>query len=492
MYTVLIVDDEEPVLESYSFIIENNARGFTLAGSARNGNEALARIYELKPDVVFMDINMPGLDGLEVISRVHEDFPDTVFILSTAYERFDIARRAIPLGVFSYLVKPVTRQVFLDTLDRVAVELGKRKKSDTRSENLLLEQQFLKESLWKRMDADQWYMYRRTLALDSDEGMVCFIGLDSRHHTFHERISVELDLKYRFLFTEHLNLGMFFFPAVADRDALVETVLHVIESCIPSGVLSFTGFGSIRPWSELYCSCNEALHSLQEKMNSTDIRLRERFRIVQLRRKTGFSDIEEVRQLFTEYWEEVFASYEFNLAKGKMVSLFTLLIDDATGFYQVHADEPPPFFPAEEIMSLQDIASWKDWALSAFNRLYALSRNKRSGTFPVPLMRALAFMDEQYDRQIQLADAASCANISPAYLSRLFSDHLGITFVEHLTALRMERAEQLIRENCMNIKEVSFAVGYQDPNYFSKAFRKTVGMSPSMYAERSRYEKNCE
>jgi len=492
MYTVLIVDDEEPVLESYSFIIENNAPHFTLAGTARNGTEAVARIYELKPDVVFMDINMPGLDGLEVISRVHKDFPDTVFILSTAYERFDIARRAIPLGVFSYLVKPVTRQVFLDTLDQVSAELGKQKKKDERSGTILLEQRFLKESLWKRMDEDQWYRYRRTLALDSDEGMVCFISLDSGQNAFYKRINTELDLKYRFLFTEHLHLGMYFFPGVTDRDSLAEVVLRTIESCVPSGVLSFTGFGSIRPWNELDCSCNEALCSLQEKKNSTDIRLRERFRIVQLRRKMGFSDIEEVRQLFTEYWEEVFASYAFETAKAKMITLFTLLMDDTTDFYQVHTDEAPPFLPAEEIASLENIAVWKDWALSAFNRLYLLSKNKRSGELPVPLMRAVAFVDEHFDGQIQLADAASHASISPAYLSRLFSEHLGISFIEHLTALRMERAEQLIRENRMSIKEVCFAVGYQDPNYFSKAFRKTVGMSPSMYAERSRYEKSCQ
>lgn len=492
MYTVLIVDDEEPVLESYSFIIEHDADGFVLAGKARNGNEAVSKIYETKPDVVFMDINMPGLDGLDVISRVHDDFPHTVFILSTAYERFDIARRAIPLGIFSYLVKPVTRQVFLETLDQVAADLGKRKKADSGSVNMMIEQRFLRESVWKRLSFEQWKDYRRALALDSDEGMICFIGLDSDHQNFFGRINTEIDLKYRFIFAEYLNLGMYFFPAVRDSANLRQSIVRILESCVPSDVLTLTGFGSVRPWNELDCSCNEALQALQEKKTSTDIRLRERLRIVQIRRKMGFSDIEDVRAIFTEYWQEIFASYDFATAKGKMISLFTLLVDDATEFFQVYSDEAPPFLPSEEIALINDLSAWKDWALAAFNRLFYLSSQRRSGQVPVPLVRALAFMEEHFNRQIQLSDVAGYASVSPAYLSRLFSEHLGISFVEHLTGLRMARAERLIRENCMPVKEVAFAVGYPDPNYFGKAFKKTVGMSPSLYAERSRYEENCE
>ncbi|HHU36192.1 MAG TPA: helix-turn-helix domain-containing protein [Treponema sp.] len=491
MYTVLIVDDEEPVLESYGYILDNGVPGFVLAGTARNGNEAVARIYDLKPDVVFMDINMPGLDGLEAIARVHNDFPHTIFILSTAYERFDIARRAIPLGVFAYLVKPVTRQVFLDTLAQVAVELGSRKKRDFNSENTLIEQKFLKETVWKKISKSDWEKYRRMLALDSDEGMICFIGIDGEQPAFFERINTALDLKYRFLFTEHLNLGMYFFPAVPNRGVVVDFVLRTIESCVPSSVVSLTGFGELRSYTELGCSCDEALAALYEKKNYTDIRLRERLRIVQLRRKMGVAESEEVRQLFADYWGEVFAAYDFATAKAKMILLFTLLVDDVTDYFQVHTEVIPPFFPAEEIAPLEDLSSWKDWALPAFNRIYTIAKRKRSGEFSIPLMRALSFVDENFEKEIQLSNVAENASVSPAYLSRLFSEQLGVSFVEYLTGLRIERAEQLIRENKMNIKEISFAVGYQDPNYFSKAFRKTVGMSPSMYAERSRYEKSC-
>jgi len=64
MYRVLIVDDEEPVLDSFSFMLKEYTNDFILAGKARNGYEALKMIHEIQPDVVFMDINIPGMDGL--------------------------------------------------------------------------------------------------------------------------------------------------------------------------------------------------------------------------------------------------------------------------------------------------------------------------------------------------------------------------------------------------------------------------------------------
>ncbi len=489
MYTVLIVDDEEPVLESYGFILETGAPGFRLAGKARSGYEAIKLIYELKPDIVFMDINMPGIDGLDTIAEVHEKFSDTVFVLSTAYERFDLAKRAIPLGVFAYLVKPVSKKLFVDTLLGIGTVLEKRKtvKIDTGTDLFL--HQFMDERIWKEQNSEHWQQCRERLHLDSDRGLVCFIGLDSDQENHFTRINGVLELKYRFFFTIHLNLGMYFFPGENTREQLALDVPEIIAPAIPEGMLCLAGFGSVCDGPSLYLSCTEALEELNRKKDRTDVRLRERLRVIELRRKMGLSDCEELRTLFNAFWEEVFATYEFGLAKAKMVSLFSLLVDDCTGCYQSHTDELPPFVPAEEIYPLVTLSLWKDWALSAFNRVYLLSRQKRTGKFPVPLVKALSFIDANYTRQIQLPDAAEAASVSAAYLSRLFGEHMNSAFIDYLTVMRVEQAEKLIRENCMNIKDVAFAVGYQDPNYFSKIFRKFVGVSPSMYAERSRYEK---
>lgn len=126
MYRVLIVDDEEPVLDSFSFMLKEYTNDFILAGKARNGYEALKMIHEIQPDVVFMDINIPGMDGLKVIDSVHEKYPQMIFVLSTAYERFDLAQRAIPLGVHAYLVKPISKKDVYRNLRRSKSKIDKK------------------------------------------------------------------------------------------------------------------------------------------------------------------------------------------------------------------------------------------------------------------------------------------------------------------------------------------------------------------------------
>lgn len=484
MYTVLIVDDEEPVLESYAFILGSGVSGFCLAGKARSGYEAIKLIYELNPDVVFMDINMPGMDGLDTIAEVHEKFPDTVFVLSTAYERFDLARRAIPLGVQAYLVKPVTKKMFTETLGGIEKLLDRRKTAKRQPTAGGMDQRFLKELVWKELSGDEWDGIREELGLDSDRGMVAFIGLDSETGSFFPEINARLSLGHRFLFANHLGLGMYFFPGEVKPDSVLAAIVETVASVVPQTVASFVGIGTVRSGTEFYLSCAEALDDINRKKNSTEVRIRERMRIIALRRKNGLSELAEEAALFRAYRDEVFSSYGFTVAKAKLVSLFTLLLDDIFPCYKTHSEEIPPFDPSEEIPSLTDIPSFVQWSDGAFERLYQRARQKRTGEFPVPLVKALEFIDGNFDRQIQLSDAADAASVSSAYLSRLFGEHTGSSFIDYLTVMRIEKAERIIREKRTSIKEVSFAVGYQDPNYFSKIFRKIVGVSPTMYAER--------
>jgi two-component system response regulator YesN len=489
MYSVLIVDDEEPVLESYSYMLESGINGFRLAGAARSGYEAIKLIYELKPDVVFMDINMPGLDGLDTISEVHSKFPETIFILQTAYERFDLARRAIPLGVFAYLVKPVTKSTFRDTLESVSETLRKRRapSKDTRPDSAL--RRFLVEDVWKEIDAKRWEELKDELSLDTDRGLIAFIGADMDLDSLLPSVNAKLKYRFQFQTTVHLALGMYYFPGETDKEELARFISGILREQVPQGTVSLYGTGSVRSYDELHLSCAEALGEINRNRDYTDLRLRERLLTIQIRRKIGLSPFDEINALFSTYRDEVFASFPFTLAKSKMIALFTLLVDDCTGCFQSYAGDPPPFAVPEEISALEDVAAWNDWALSAFNRLYQCARSTRTGKFPVPLVKAIAFIEENFDHQIQLSDAAAAASVSSAYLSRLFGEHMASSFIDCLTARRIEKAERLIREKRMNIKEVSFAVGYQDPNYFSKIFRKTVGVSPSMYAERNGDEK---
>lgn len=489
MYRVLIVDDEEPVLDSYAFLLESVGAGFALAGKARSGFEAIKAIHELKPDVVFMDINMPGMDGIQVIADIHDSVPGTMFILSTAYERFDLVQRALPLGIFSYLVKPVSKKTFLATLDSLRAALEKRRPALAAGSLESAERQFLKESIWKELSGEDWDRYKDLFHFHSDKGIVCLVETAEATERWCREIAATLSFRHRCLFAMHLNRGLFLIPEDADRAALLAQLEEALAATVPEALFPRYGAGQVRRGTELYRSCNEALEELHKKKSYADVRLRERMRMVQIRRKIGIAPQEEVRDIFTALWEELFASYDFSVAKGKMAAFFTLLVDDCTGCFSTHTDEEPLLSPAEEIMPIKDMAEWEEWSLQAFNEMHSALSRKRSGNFPPPLAKALDFLNERFAEQLQLSLVAEAARVSGAYLSRLFSEHLHTSFVDYLTALRVEKAERLIRETRMNVKEVAYAVGYQDPNYFGKIFRKATGMPPTVYAAERQLEK---
>jgi two-component system response regulator YesN len=480
MYRVLIVDDEEPVLESYEFMLKS-ADGFALAGKARSGYEALRLIHETEPDLVFMDINIPGLDGLAVIADVYKKFPYMVFVLSTAYERFDLAKRAIPLGVFAYLVKPVSKRTFLSTLNEVREVLVKRPAPEEEGREDPA-RPFFKKIIWQEMSETTWETWRERLAFPSDRGIVFILELGEDTEKWCGKIAEQLSYKYHCRYDAILNRGLFLVSGNVDRQSLTAWLDARIKDLIPGTIRCFRGVGELCRGPELYRSCNRALRELEEERQEIDIRQGERFRLIQLRRKMGRTSPEEVKKLFVQLWGEIFMNYDFTLAKAKMVPVFMFLMDDCTGCYRDHTETAPLFAAAEEIMGIPDIARWELWAEAAFEKILFQAVLRRSTTFPVPLAKAIEYIHRHYAEGIQLNDAAGAAQVSPAYLSRLFSEHCKTSFIDYITELRIENAEKLLRESPMNIKEVAFATGYQDPNYFSKIFRKLTGRSPVAYA----------
>jgi two-component system response regulator YesN len=493
MYRVLIVDDEEPVLESYEFMIRE-AEGFLLAGKARSGYEALKLLYEAAPDLVFMDINIPGMDGLAVIAEVHEKFSSTLFILSTAYERFDLAQRAIPLGVFEYLVKPVSRKTFLATLEKARSHLDAMGRTlagppaggpETPPGSGRAAALFLREGLLREMTPAEWESRQAEFSLPSDRGLVCAAELEGGGNPAWGR-ALEEKLSRKFLILSDIrpNRALFFISGEADRNSLEALLAAAAREVSPDQELLW-GIGSLCPGPELYCSREEALAELRDKQRETDPDLRERLTIARLRRRIGIGSAEETRKLFIGLWEDVFSTREFNRARVLMVSLVTLLLDDLQGSWGAFPEEPPLFNPAEEIMALEDSAAWEAWASGAFEKLQGEFALHRSGNFPLPLVKAMTFIQEHYAEAIQLGSAAEAAQVSPAYLSRLFSEYLKTNFIDYLTELRLERGEKLIRESGKSIKEIAFLVGYQDPNYFSKIFRKFRGQSPTEYGKKA-------
>jgi two-component system, response regulator YesN len=96
-------------------------------------------------------------------------------------------------------------------------------------------------------------------------------------------------------------------------------------------------------------------------------------------------------------------------------------------------------------------------------------------------MKAKEYIDEHFAEAITLEEAAEHVGLSPYYFSKLFKDRFGITFIDYITEIRIKRAKELMENPDVSVKEVCYTVGYKDPNYFSRVFKKYTGLTPSEY-----------
>jgi two-component system, response regulator YesN len=133
MKRLFIADDERPVLDGLSHIVRRDLEAeFEIVGTASTGREAIERVSELSPDLVLMDVRMPGISGLDAIREIRNRGSTSSFILITAYERFDIAREAVGLGVLDYLLKPVAKDRLIEALRSAAAFINRRTELERR------------------------------------------------------------------------------------------------------------------------------------------------------------------------------------------------------------------------------------------------------------------------------------------------------------------------------------------------------------------------
>ncbi len=123
MYKVLIVDDEAWVVKSLQMAIDWNAHDFEVVGSASDGEEALACIAELMPDLVVTDIRMPVMSGLELMEKARARWPLLQFVIISVYAEFEYARKAIDFGAAGYCLKPADEQEMAEMLKKVKARL---------------------------------------------------------------------------------------------------------------------------------------------------------------------------------------------------------------------------------------------------------------------------------------------------------------------------------------------------------------------------------
>ena len=137
-YRVMVIDDEESARKLMKAAIKWDELGMEVVGEAASGIEAINIIDDLRPDIAFVDISMPFMDGLEFTQIATDRYPNLIIIIMTAFDQFEYARKCVSMPVFDYMVKPMVREEVTKVLLRVKEKLAKAKDYWEESRNVNL------------------------------------------------------------------------------------------------------------------------------------------------------------------------------------------------------------------------------------------------------------------------------------------------------------------------------------------------------------------
>ncbi len=139
----------------------------------------------------------------------------------------------------------------------------------------------------------------------------------------------------------------------------------------------------------------------------------------------------------------------------------------------------------DELLSIQDINTMKKWCKERIHYLTRAISGLKEKRISNAVLRAKEYIDKNFHLDITLEDVSKDICISPHYLSRLFKEEMGENFIDYLTNVRINKAKEYLKEGLFSVKEICYEVGYGDPSYFCRIFKKVVGTTPTEYKELS-------
>jgi len=174
---------------------------------------------------------------------------------------------------------------------------------------------------------------------------------------------------------------------------------------------------------------------------------------------------------------------DMNLFKSKLLSLSIEIIAKISSYCDVTSELEENMIV--KILRTNEIENIKKTFSQFISNIVLKLHENRERYYTGLIAKAIEFINENYDKDIKLYDVAKMLNISYYYFSKTFKEETKCNFVDYITQVRINKAKEFLLDDSISVKEVCFKVGYNDPNYFSRIFRKETGMTPTEYKSKN-------
>ena len=498
--TVVIADDEVAArrylrrqLQAYDLDLE-------ITGEAGTGPDLLDLLGDGAPDVLMLDIMMPGFSGLEALERLHGQYRDMRVLIISAYDRFNFAQDAVRLGVEDFLVKPVRppilRKSFIDCVQkvyrarkRVARHLRMRERAtlaDRAAQDALVRRLLSDHDAKGQLEAMGFPVPRALLVADVPQ---------AAGHDLDAVMAKWVGNRTLLWCLLRPGRAVVMLPA-GEIVQVAEDLLSTLSGACASQVrLAYTG--AVDSTGEL----RDAYRSACVSLNLAYITDQQLVPVAQAEPVDG--DVRGVLSMEERLASEVRSGSleEASRALQELTRVAVQQGDDA-GFLETelvaavtsacqvacsHMAEPKTMLQLrhESIRAILQAGTPEEMvriSRECLERIFDGFRSVEDRKHRL-VTAARTFIEDNVGSSLSLDEVAKSVHVSSYYLSRVFTEVCGHSFSEYLTSLRLERSKELLRHSDLSCGDVGLRVGYSSASYFSQVFKQHVGMTPSQYRD---------
>lgn len=476
---MLIVEDEKMIRQGIKSIVQRSGVPVQNIMECNNGQIALEILESQQVDVMFTDIRMPKMSGIELVEAMQklEHKPLTVAI--SGYDDFTYAVQLLRMGVREYILKPVEREQIIGILTKLEAEIQERSRNDQEVKRIGCQQlkyMILNANIMEK--EVQAVSNRFEKQLLDNEYVVCCL----------ENTGEEAQESKNWICLGEIEENCVYIVEKENKEFLLKNELrdsYVGISGLHLGVAALRG-----AYEEAKAARTEAFLRADHEVEYSEKMLEERGEIEtekmhQIAQMIGTDKISEALKSVEQYFGEVRREKYSGAILEKNIQI---LVDEIWRIYRNVLQEEKRlndfrniyrFARLEELM--EELTGWMIGFHERLDSEFDDYKNKSR------MEEALAYIRDNYDKDLNMAVVSNQVSMNYSLFSYAFKQYTGKNFVNYLKELRMNEARRLLAETDMRVIEISQQIGYENEKHFMKTFKKECGVSPTEYRKNMQF-----
>jgi YesN/AraC family two-component response regulator len=543
MFKVLLVDDEPIVRRALRTLLDWEKEGCKIIGEAYDGKEAISILNKEKADIIFTDMKMPIMNGLELINHVKENFSCIKFIALSAYDDFEMVSEAYKLGVKEYVLKSSLSSEALKevvgNLKRQLIEEKDMEEKKRNEEKIRIKQmeeygymldvigmsgKAISDNLLKRLLFEEGSNKNEILRLCKRMGInllrskyiiaIMYASIKEEINIEKNESSEQASMKVGKIIDDTLNkycCGVayeeekFKYVAIFNFDKQLQEgkILQLLKVIFDDIVQSIDAKMKYRISVGLSC-VNSDIEILNVLYKQANLALDYTF-ILGRGRKVYYNQCKTMLSVPKENFSYRITKlkdcleYKINLKREaiekeicfRAADINLGQINEVGDIFKLYHAVIYEYVKANNFLldTVKLLESFTNY-LEKYGDLKELNAWLKEILFKIfdlrensnnHINKAKLYINNNYSRNITLSDVATHLGYNPSYLSRLFSSETGLSFSEYLSKVRLEAAIKFLNETSLSVGEISHKIGYSNQENFSRFFKKAMNISPSSY-----------